>query len=380
MRICLYTGTALPKLGGQEAVVDALARQFLKLGHEPVVLAPLPRLPLRPNDKTLPYPVLRHPRFYSTKFLVSWYQTWLRRAHRRYRFDILHCHDVYPTGFLAALAKDKLDIPIVITSHGGDVRDGNVRLRKPGMRPRFIRAVRAADALVSIGRFTDEGFIRLGADEKRIARIPNGVDLGPFRERAARPANLDPAIEPGKYALFLGRLAPRKGVDVLVRALAATQPSAHVQLVIAGSGEQRCEIEKLIDQFGLNNRVRLAGRVTGTDKVWLLQNALCTVMPSRGWEAFPLVVLEGFAAGRPVIASRIAGLEDLIDDGVTGLLVKEESVEELGAALRRAWAEPQWIERAGAAAANIAAGFDWSVIAQRHLNLYESLRSTRVNS
>src|SRR5437016_5088415 len=105
MRICLYTGTALPKLGGQEAVVDALARQFLKLGHEPLVMAPRPRLPLRPDDGTLPYPVISHPRFFSTKFLVSWYRAFLRRAARRNHFDILHCHDVYPTGYLAALTR-----------------------------------------------------------------------------------------------------------------------------------------------------------------------------------------------------------------------------------------------------------------------------------
>src|SRR4051794_4318938 len=108
MRICLYTGTALPKLGGQEAVVDALARQFRKLGHQPFVMAPRPRLPLRPDDASLPYPVIRHPRFYSTKLLVGWYRGWLRRAHQRHRFDVLHCHDVYPTGYLAALTRDQL--------------------------------------------------------------------------------------------------------------------------------------------------------------------------------------------------------------------------------------------------------------------------------
>ena len=64
MKICLYTGSALPKLGGQEAVVDSLAREFLKLGHEPVVLAPRPRLPLLPRDSELTYTVIRHPRFF----------------------------------------------------------------------------------------------------------------------------------------------------------------------------------------------------------------------------------------------------------------------------------------------------------------------------
>ncbi|HSV14689.1 MAG TPA: glycosyltransferase family 4 protein, partial [Tepidisphaeraceae bacterium] len=333
MRICLYTGTALPKLGGQEAVVDALARQFQKLGHEPFVMAPRPRLPLRPNDASLPYPVIRHPRFYSTKFLVSWYRRWLRAAYLRHHFDVIHCHDVYPTGYLAALTNNDLRIPIVITSHGGDVREGNVRLSKPGMRPRFTRAVSDADALVSIGRFTEEGFRRLGANATKIVTIPNGVDLDPFREPAARPADLDARIVPAEYALFLGRLALRKGVDTLLQALAQVTPNGRVQLVIAGSGDERPAIEQMIDKLNLRDRVRLVGRVVGDLKTYLLQNALCTVMPSRGWEAFPLVVLESFAAGRPVIGSRIPGLEDLIAPDVTGLLFTDESAADLAGAL-----------------------------------------------
>ena len=94
MRICLYTETALPKMGGQEVVVDALARHFQELGHGVMVLAPHPRLPLRARDQALPYPVMRHPRFYSTRRFVSWYHWFLLRLHRTFRPDVLHCHSL----------------------------------------------------------------------------------------------------------------------------------------------------------------------------------------------------------------------------------------------------------------------------------------------
>ena len=141
MRICLYTSTALPKLGGQEAVVDSLARHLTLMGHHAVVLAPHPRLPLRARDESLSYPVARHPRFYSTRRFVSFYRRWLLNLHRRERFDVIHCHDVYPTGYLAVLCKEELGVPIVITSHGGDVKEGNIRISKTGMRPRYVLAV-----------------------------------------------------------------------------------------------------------------------------------------------------------------------------------------------------------------------------------------------
>ncbi len=174
MRICLYSGSALPKLGGQEAVVDALARQFVALGHEPFVLAPMPKGPIRIDDASLPYPVLRHPRFFSTRRLVSWYRLWLLKFHQRYHFDVVHCHDVYPTGYLAALLRPRMKIPIIITSHGGDVREGNVRIVKPGMRSRFEAAVAGADALVSIGRFTEgvASFFSSEQIKKRSSRFP----------------------------------------------------------------------------------------------------------------------------------------------------------------------------------------------------------------
>src|SRR5260370_33318539 len=121
MRIGLYSETALPKMGGQEFVVDALARQFTSLGHEVVVLASPPRPPWRINDAALPYHVERHPRFIATRRFVNWYSFWLLRCHRRFRFDVLHCHGVYPPGFLASLCRDAMGVPMVITSHGGDI-------------------------------------------------------------------------------------------------------------------------------------------------------------------------------------------------------------------------------------------------------------------
>jgi glycosyltransferase involved in cell wall biosynthesis len=371
MRICLYSGTVLPKLGGQEAVVDALARQFVALGHQPFVVAPHPKPPIRADDASLPYPVLRHPRFFSTRRLVSWYRLWLLRFHQQYHFDVIHCHDTYPTAYLAALLRDRMRIPILITSHGGDVREGNTRLSKPGMRPRFELAVRSAEALISIGRFTERGFLQLGAEPKQIISIPNGVDLEPFRQPMARPPGLN---VPQRYALFLGRLAKRKGIDTLLEAMGRLSEG---QLVIAGSGEEQGAIQQQIDRLGLRDRVQMVGRVDGEAKTYLLQNAVCTVMPSRGWEAFPLVMLESYAAGRPVIASRIAGLEDLVQHEKTGLLFTEESSQELAAALQRMFGDENWAKSMSGAAKAAAADYGWPVIARRHLDLYQKLMDRR---
>ena len=373
MRICLYTGSALPKLGGQEAVVDALARHLQRLGHEPTVIAPRPRLPLWPRDRHLPYPVLRHPRFFSTA-LVTAYRPFLARACRRHRFDVIHCHDVYPTGWLAVSSRSRLGVPVVITSHGGDVRPGNRLLAKPPVRRRIEAALRQADALVTIGRFTTDGYLAAGASADTIHAIPNGVDLAALRAPTPRPTDLPPHVVPGRYVLFLGRLARRKGLDTLITALAAVPPGDGVDLVIAGTGDERPVLEAMAERLGLTDRVRFVGRADGDRKTYLLQNAAAVAVPSRGWEAFPLVVLEAYAAGRPVLASRIVGLDDRVDHGTTGLLVDADDVAGWSAALTRARDDLAWRTAAGAAARRVAADFDWPTIAAQHVALYERLR------
>ena len=373
MRICLYTDTALPKMGGQEMVVDALARQFLALGHQPVVFAPKPRK-LSIRGESYPYEVVRHPRFFSTQYFIGFYKWFLLQHYRRAPFDVLHCHGIYPPSYLASLLGERLPVPMVVTSHGGDVYARNVRLQKPVIVERCVQGLRAADALVAISRFTREGFTRLCPEvASRIVDIPNGVHLAAYTERAAKPADFDFSLEPKSYAIFLGRLKARKGVDVLLHALTRVPATGKVQLVIVGDGEERTALEALCNQLGLADRARFLGKVTGPAKSYLLQNARFGVIPSRQWESFGLVVLEGYASGLPMIASDMPGLADLIEPEKTGLLVTPESPEQLAAAIQRLFTEDELVARMSQAAQQVVQQYDWRHIANRHVALYESL-------
>jgi glycosyltransferase involved in cell wall biosynthesis len=375
MRICLYTETALPKLGGQELVVDALARQFTAQGHDAIVLAPRPRH-LRVDDSQLPYPVARHPRFISTRRLVAWYGHWLLKTNRRHRFEILHCHSVYPCGYLAALNRQYLGVPTVITSHGGDVREGNVRLAKPGLPARHSLAVARADALVAISRFTRDGFLRLYPQAEPIVAIPNGVDLAPFAQPAPRPAELEMRIQAERFVLFLGRLNRRKGVDVLLDAWAQVAPGNQEQLIVAGDGDERAALVAQAARLNLADRVHFVGTATGELKIWLLQNASFVVIPSRTWEAFPLVVLESYAAGRPVVGTRIAGLEDLVQENRTGLLTPPDSPADLATAVGRLLQNGDETRAMGRRARLAARDYGWDAVADKYLELFERLKNT----
>ncbi len=297
MRICLYTETALPKIGGHEMAVDALARQYQNLGHEVTVLAPQPKK-LVTRDSDLPYSVVRHPRFYSSRWFVSFYCRYLLGLYRRWPFDVLHCHGIYPPGWLASQLRDRIPVPLVITSHGGDVYEKNVRLAKALVKQRLTETLASADLLVSISSFTRQGFERLCPKARRIVDIPNGADLDLFDGPAARPAGLDPAIQPEQYAVFLGRLKSRKGVDLLLSALAQIPPRGGVEQVIVGDGEERPRLEALAKQLGLEERVRgQAGR--RRESLFVAKSPVCRR---------PVPFVGGAAAGRSgALRRRTAG-------------------------------------------------------------------------
>jgi glycosyltransferase involved in cell wall biosynthesis len=265
-------------------------------------------------------------------------------------------------------------VPLVITSHGDDLAPLGPYDRKPVLRDRYRLALERADAAVAIGSFTEEAYRAACPRVRRIERIPNGVDLARFALPVARPAGLNPAIQPGRYLLSIGRLETRKGVDVLLRSFAqAAKQCDDLRLVVAGRGPEQASLEALAAGLELGGRVCFVGQAEGDVKTYLLQNGLCTVAATRTWEAFPLVVLESYAAGRPVVGTQVPGLIDVIQPGRTGLLVPAEDVEALTRALLQVAHQRELPERWGAEARRTAQDYDWRSIAGRHLALFEDL-------
>jgi glycosyltransferase involved in cell wall biosynthesis len=358
-------------------VVDRLARGFVSRGHEVVVLAPKPRGGDPADDDGLPYPVVRHSRFCSTRWFVTSRGRWLARLHKLRPFDVVHCHSVHPTGYVAAQCGAVRDAPLVISSHGGDIDDVSPLYRKPGLARPYRQALNRADALVAVSGFV-EGRLREWCErETRIERIPHGVDLEGYAAAVARPSGLPSAIQPGKYFLFLGRIVKRKGVDVLLEAFREAVADERIVLVLAGDGSAFEQIRAQVAGSLMEQRVVFCRWVDGDAKTWLLQNAVCNVMPSRHSEAFGLTALESFAAGRPVIASDVPGLRDLVVDGQNGLLVEPDSVNALTAALREMLGRPERLEQFGQKARRTAEGFSWDRAVERHLELFESLTPGR---
>ncbi len=155
-------------------------------------------------------------------------------------------------------------------------------------------------------------------------------------------------IEPG-YLLYVGRLRIRKGVEVLLEALARIVGEREgVRLLVAGSGEQAPALERKVTDLGLARAVRFLGRCDAGRVRRLLAGARCLVVPST-YEGMPLVILEAMGEGVPVVASAVSGIPEVVAGGETGWLVPPEDPPRLAAALREALEGPEEAARRGAA-------------------------------
>src|SRR4051794_5925558 len=265
MRICLYTESALPLVGGQEIVVDQLAREFLKLGHQVVVLAARHRGRVVIRDYDLPYKVVRHPRFISTHRFVSWYKRYLEKLRRQFPFEVLHCHSVQPTGYVAACWPNSNQVRTVITSHCGDICPDSRLLAKPGALARCRKALQHADAAVAISDFAERCLRGIYPDLESIERIVNGVPCAHFASTMLRTSGAVSKLKTGKYFLFLGRIVERKGVDILLQAFAQASALMDAQCGVAGNGVDLESMRLLAKHLRIDSRVHFVGHVDGDD-------------------------------------------------------------------------------------------------------------------
>jgi glycogen synthase len=211
-----------------------------------------------------------------------------------------------------------------------------------------------------------------GVDENRIHVIPPGVNSslfeGPFE---------DPFAGIGRpRVLFAGRLAPQKGVSTLVAAAGLLKhPSAQVLLV--GDGPERKALEKEAKRIRVGDRFHFVGFVAHERLPAAMAHADLLVLPSI-YEELGTVLLEAMQAALPIVASNIGGIPDVIEDGVNGLLVSPGEPEALARAIDRLLADRDLARRLSEGAQERAKDYDWEVLAERVLRVYQGVSTGRL--
>jgi glycosyltransferase involved in cell wall biosynthesis len=206
---------------------------------------------------------------------------------------------------------------------------------------RALGAYDPISALICPSRFMLDTMTRAGIERPaRLRHLPHFVET----------AGIDPKTTPGGGLAFVGRLSREKGVDVLLRAVAALDPAA--PLVLAGDGPERAALERLRDELGLSSTT-FVGRLPKEGVEALLRSSLAMVLPARWHENQPMSILEAFALGVPVVSTAVGGIGELVDEAV-GRVVPHDDVTALSEALEHLLADPIRAFEQGRAARAIA--------------------------
>lgn len=279
----------------------------------------------------------------------------LAPAVRRGRPDLVHTHLVHADVFGALVS----GAPIVSTKHNPDpFRIGPWRFVEQALAHRAARIVAISDAVRTFS------INKVGLPPEKVVTIHYGLDVLPQSWGANPPLRI-PAGSP--LLLCVARLAPQKGVDTAIRALAQISDAT---LLVLGEGPDRASLEGLAAELGVGNRVLMPGRVGDIAALYLRCDVV--VHPAR-WEGFGLAMLEAMLAAKPVVAVRAGSAPELVADGETGALVPSDDPAALAAAISTVLANPGGLGTAGLARAKVE--FSVERMVARTIGVYDRVKS-----
>ncbi len=314
--------------------------------------------------------------------------------------EIIHCHTWY-AHFSGILAKILYNIPLVITVH-------SLEPLRPWKREQLGHgydlscwiektALEAADAIIAVSRSTRDDVLRLfNVEPTRVVVIPNGIDTEEYRPTHDPDTIAQFGIDPNRpYVLFVGRMTRQKGLYYLLQAIPHIDPKLQIVLC-AGDADtlaMQREIEEMVHELQRHRDgiIWIPKMVSRQTTITLYSHASIFCCPSI-YEPFGIINLEAMACGTPVVGSAVGGINEVVVDGETGLLVDPQLSPEpphdpsspakfehgLANAINRLANDPELLEKMSKAGRErVERHYSWRSIAQQTYDLYRRLRSQR---
>jgi D-inositol-3-phosphate glycosyltransferase len=308
------------------------------------------------------------------------------------RFDLIHSH-YWMSGVAAKELKETWDVPVVHMFHTlGAMKQRVARTREEAEGEyRLIgerQVLEIADRIVAStqAEIAQLQWLYQAYDVPAVV-IPPGVDLSRFYPIPLDEAKEFVGVPPcDRMLLYVGRIEPLKGIDTLIEAIALIESQGLFEeggmclAIIGGDPEadeqimtaEMARLKELCDQYGLADMVTFLGKFDQDTLPYYYSAAEAVVMPSQ-YESFGMVALESMACGTPVVASEVGGLAYLVQDGKTGYTVPAGDPEALAAKLRDIISNQDLRLRLGEQAAAFAKGYDWHLIAEQIVDLYQDV-------
>ena len=305
-------------------------------------------------------------------------QAFRQREGRHY--DVVHSH-YWLSAWIGQRLSESMDIPHVVTFHTLALikmqsRAGEV---EPEERAQVERdAMLTADRIIAFSGHERDAMARLyGADPARVMLVPCGVDLSKFRPLDQKEVRKRLGLNGEKILLYVGRVEPLKGLDLLVETAAQMEAGEHnVRMMVVGGGgpgePETDRVRRLAEQRQVDGLIDFVGRVNH-DELPLYYNAADVCVVPSYYESFGLVALESMACGTPVVASRVGGLPTIVHHGHTGYLKSWRCPEAFANSVEMIISSSGLQESMGAAARRRAELMGWSNVASMISQEYRAL-------
>ena len=292
--------------------------------------------------------------------------------------DLIHAHFAYPEGFVGLVAKNSTKKPLVVSVHGYDVNtvpEIGYGARLDKRIDRLVsKVLRSADAVVCVSHDLQKKVLEVTEEPEKLQVIPIGVDLDRFNPGVDSDEVRNSFGSPRVLVLALRHLLPVYGLEYLIRAarvVADSEPK--VLFVIGGDGPLREPLESLIRNLGLVDNVKLVGNVPREMAPAYVSACDIAVIPSLS-EGISQYGQEAAAAGKPIIATQIGGLPEVVHDGINGYLVPPKNPESLAEKMLALIGDEGSRRRMGEESYNIARKeFDFRRNLTKIQSVYESL-------
>ncbi len=377
MKIAMCVPFFFPHFGGTEKYVKDLSLELVSRGHEVTVITNnVPKeagAPSKENMEGLDVIRLDAMNFIylpvSFKFNLSMLKG----------FDLVHSH-CPAFGFTRAI-RNRLRAPHIVTYHCDTTISENFLGRK--MPKWLIKSVEELTNMyarwvlpkVDVIINTTESYASTSPVMKKLPHkaVPIGIHYELF-DASRQKQGITEASRDRKKVLFLGRFASNKGIDYLVRAIPAVLKEVpDAKFVLCGDGEEKPHIEEFIDKVGVRSHIEFRGKVNLDEMVQLYSTAAMYVFPSiNRLEAFGIVQLEAMSCSTPVIASNIPGVNNVMEEGKSGLLVEPRDIEGLSAAIIKLLKDPDLARSMGVRGRQLVeTKYNWKTIGDQIEAIYQ---------
>lgn len=379
MRICMFTNTYLPHVGGVARSVSILARDLEKMGHRLLIIAPEFAEPgsRESDEQVVRLPAIQN--FNGSDFSVSVpIPFMLREAVNEFQPDIVHSHHPFLLGDSALRTARSFQMPIVFTHHTLYEQYTHYVPFDSEVMKRFVvqlstKYANMCDRIIAPSQSIADLIISRGV-KRPVTEIPTGVDIEFFKKGDGRSFRQSAGIPADAFVIgHVGRLAPEKNLSYLARAASrCLTANKNARFLVVGDGRSRKTMQDIFETDKVQSRVIFTGNKAGEELRDAYRAMNLFVFSSKS-ETQGMVLAEAMAAGLPVVALDASGVREVLKDGKNGrLLPGNASVQDFAATTESIMQDAATLQAYAQNAQKTAEHFSRTICAQKMVDLYKN--------